>query len=110
MWSSWLSARPSGLSPRPGNKHVDLDFLAQSVVIPVVFLTGFVQVFSAAYHGLRHYMETRLLIAAEQEYKVVSYARGNITPGTLVRADSSKGNERTGAEYAETGGRVSAGR
>lgn len=63
----------------PGNKHVDLDFLAQSVVIPVVFLTGFVQVFSAAYHGLRHYMETRLLIAAEQEYKVVSYARGNIT-------------------------------
>lgn len=63
----------------PGNKHVDLDFLAQSVVIPVVFLTGFVQVFSAVFHGLRHYMETRLLIAAQQEYKVVSYARGNIT-------------------------------
>ena len=63
----------------PGNKHVDLDFLAQSVMIPVVFLTGFVQVFSAVYHGLRHYMETRLLIAARQEYKVVSYARGNIT-------------------------------
>lgn len=62
----------------PGNKHVDLDFLAQSVVIPVVFLTGFVQVFSAAYHGLRHYMETRLLIAAEQEYKVVSYARATL--------------------------------
>jgi hypothetical protein len=63
----------------PGNKHVDLDFLAQSVVIPVVFLTGFVQMWSVVYHGMRHYMETRLLIAARQEYKVVSFARGNIT-------------------------------
>lgn len=63
----------------PGNKHVDLDFLSQSVVIPVVLLTGFVQVFSSTYHGFRHYIETRLLIAAWQEYKVVSYARKNIT-------------------------------
>ncbi|KAI3489149.1 hypothetical protein L1887_46192 [Cichorium endivia] len=63
----------------PGNKHVDLDFLAQSAVIPVVFLTGFVQMWSVVYHGMRHYMETRLLIAARQEYKVVSFARGNIT-------------------------------
>lgn len=63
----------------PGNKHVDLDFLAQSAVIPVVFLTGFVQMWSVVYHGMRHYMETRLLIAARQEYRVVSFARGNIT-------------------------------
>jgi hypothetical protein len=62
----------------PGNKHVDLDFLAQSVVIPVVFLTGFVQMWSVVYHGMRHYMETRLLIAARQEYKVVSFARGTL--------------------------------
>lgn len=31
-----------------------------------------------AYNANRHYIETRLLIAARQEYKVVSYARSNI--------------------------------
>lgn len=62
----------------PGNKHVDLDFLIQSVLIPVVAVTFLVQVLSVGYHGFRHYTETRLLIAARQEYKVISYARDNI--------------------------------
>ncbi len=62
----------------PDNKHVDLDFLIQSVMIPVVAATFLVQALNVAYHGLRHYTETRLLIAARQEYRVVSYARRNI--------------------------------
>jgi hypothetical protein len=78
MWSSVICIAVRAVT-WPGNKHVDLDFFAQSVVIPVVFLTGFVQMCSIVYHVMRHYMETRLLIAARQEYKVVSFARGNIT-------------------------------
>ncbi|KLP95677.1 hypothetical protein [Enterobacter asburiae] len=63
----------------PGNKHVDFNFLVQSVAIPVLFLTTIVQMLSMVYHGIRHYTETRLLIAARQEYRVVSHARSNIT-------------------------------
>ncbi|PSN09500.1 hypothetical protein [Siccibacter turicensis] len=63
----------------PDNKHVDLSFLIQAVVVPVFFLTALVLVISMAYHGTRHYTETRLLIAARQKYDVVSYARDNIT-------------------------------
>lgn len=63
----------------PENKHVDLSFLAQAVVIPVFFLTTIVLLCSMLYHGIRHYTETRLLIAAWQKYDVISYARGNIT-------------------------------
>lgn len=62
----------------PGNKHVDFDFLIQSVIIPVVVVTFLVQALSLTYHGLRHYTETRLLIAGRQEYNVVNYARRNI--------------------------------
>ena len=62
----------------PGNKHVDSSFLIDAVVIPVAAVTFLVQAFCMAYNANRHYIETRLLIAARQEYKVVSYARSNI--------------------------------
>ncbi|MCU6159316.1 hypothetical protein KWI07_02645 [Enterobacter bugandensis] len=62
----------------PGNKHVDSGFLVDAVVIPVAVVTFLVQVFCIAYNAHRHYIETRILIAARQEYKVVSYARRNI--------------------------------
>ncbi|WP_024560614.1 hypothetical protein ACP26E_07950 [Franconibacter pulveris 601] len=63
----------------PGNKHVDIDFLIDAVLMPTIILTTVVQFFCMIANGLRHYTETRLLIAARQEYNVVSYARGYIT-------------------------------
>lgn len=62
----------------PGNKHVDIDFLVESVLLPVIIMTVLVQIFCIITNGFRHYTETRLLIAARQEYKVVSYARSRI--------------------------------
>lgn len=41
---------------------------------------------------------------------IVILVQGQHYPGRLVRANSTKGNEGTGAEYAETGGGVSSGR
>lgn len=63
----------------PGNKHIDMSFLFDAVFLPVIILTTLVQLFCMVVNGFRHYQETRLLIAARQEYNVVSYARGYIT-------------------------------
>ncbi|EKM5066888.1 hypothetical protein PUZ93_003949 [Cronobacter turicensis] len=59
----------------PANKHVDIEFAVQAIIMPLTLLVTLLELFLLALNGFRHYSETRLLIADTQEYKLKTYAR-----------------------------------
>jgi len=62
----------------PANKHVDIEFAVQAIIMPLALLVTLLELFLLVLNGFRHYAETRLLIAATQEYKLQTYARRHL--------------------------------
>ncbi|EPP1031962.1 hypothetical protein ACULWP_001256 [Cronobacter turicensis] len=62
----------------PANKHVDIEFAIQAIIIPLALLVMLLELFLLILNGFRHYSETRLFIAVTQEYKLKTYARRHL--------------------------------